>query len=97
MDLLLCPTCSGEGNDIIEGNSDTDSIRYIQEMLRKVGLISQADVNGVYGANTKNAVSKFQQWVNTKRKEQTVEVTGIVDNLTRLYLEYCVNNGMTVS
>lgn len=84
-------------NAPIDASSSQDRITYVQEMLEIVGLLKSGDVDGVYGSGTVNAVKTFQNWVNEVRGEQTLQISGVCDQLTRAYLEYCVQNGMTVS
>ena len=73
----------------IDSGADPASIRRVQEMLIDIGMMSEGSADGKYGRGTSNAVMQFQQWVNTMRNQQTLKMTGIVDPLTRQYLEYC--------
>ena len=68
----------------------------MQNMLAKLGLLSERDVDGVYGNRTVNAVKTFQYWVNDKRGTQTLVPSGECDALTRAYLEYCIQNNIRV-
>ena len=43
----------------VDGDSDPESIQYIQEMLSATGLLSEDDVNGVYDEATADAVRRF--------------------------------------
>ena len=70
----------------IDANSPAASIRRVQEMLSEIGLLSESAVDGVYGSGTANAVRAFQEWAN--RNGGSLTVSGIVDNDTRLALEY---------
>lgn len=81
----------------IDASSTREEISYVQEMLEIVGLLKSGSVDGVYGSGTTAAVKTFQNWVNEVRGEQTLQVNGVCDQLTRSYLEYCVQNGMTVT
>ena len=81
----------------VDRNSDRDSIRYVQQMLAEVGLLNPGGVDGVYGNGTTRAVRAFQEWVNSIEGEGTLPVTGIVDNKTRLALEYYSDHGITVN
>ena len=72
----------------VDGDSDPESIRYIQEMLSATGLLSEVDVNGVYDEATADAVRRFQDWVNSARGRAVLEVNGRMDDLTRQALEY---------
>ena len=88
---------SGDPSDAVGPDSDPVSIRRVQELLVAVGLLTEANVNGVYDSATIAAVRSFQQWVNEQRNEQTVEVNGLADALTIAYLEYSVDHGMRVA
>ena len=77
----------------VDASSSKEAIREVQTQLQQVGLLSASDVDGVYGSRTVEAVRKFQEWVNRLRGENTLEITGTVDTLTKLYLNYCVENG----
>ena len=77
-------------------DSDRESIRYIQEMLSAVGLMSESGIDGVYGRGTTQAVRQFQEWVNSVQGEGTLEVTGLVDNRTRVALEYAYDHELRV-
>ena len=72
----------------IDGESDPESIRFVQEMLSATGLLSEADVTGVYDEATADAVRRFQAWVNSARGEDVLEINGRMDDLTRRALEY---------
>ena len=72
----------------VDGDSDPESIQYIQEMLAATGLLSEDDVNGVYDEATVDAVRRFQDWVNSARGRAVLDVNGRVDDLTRQALEY---------
>lgn len=78
-------------------DSDPESIRYIQMMLIAVRALPEGCDNGVYDDATRAAVKAFQRWVNEQRNELTLEVTGLVDDLTRLYLEYAYDHDMTIT
>ena len=80
----------------IDEDSETESIRYVQEMLSAVGAMDASGVDGVYGKGTVRAVRAFQRWVNRVQGEGTLEVTGRVDNRTRLALEYAYDHELTV-
>ena len=90
------PDYSEGGNIVVDGSSPKESIRYVQEMLSAVGLLTPADVDGSYGNGTVSAVVAFQQWVNQEKGEQVLEVTGVCDALTLQYLEYCYSNEWTI-
>ena len=77
-------------------DSDPESIRYVQEMLIAVHALPEGSVNDVYDVATRAAVEDFQRWVNMQRNEYTLEITGLVDDLTRLYLEYCVDHSIVI-
>ena len=81
----------------IDANSDPESIRYIQNMLSAVGAMDDSGVDGVYGRGTARAVERFQQWVNSVQGEGTLEVTGRMDNDTRLALEYAYERELTMA
>ena len=84
----------GEQEIIVDGDSDVESIRYIQEMLNATGLLAEADVNGEYDEATTDAVRRFQAWVNSARGEAVLEVNGRMDNMTRQALEYAFEHKM---
>lgn len=86
---------NGEGTTV-GPDSDPESIRYVQEMLIAVHALPEGSVNGVYDVATRDAVEDFQRWVNMQRNEYTLEITGLVDDLTRLYLEYCVDHSIVI-
>lgn len=72
----------------VDGDSDPESIQYIQEMLSATGLLSEDDVNGVYDEATADAVRRFQDWVNSAGGRTVLDVNGRMDDLTRQALEY---------
>ena len=78
----------------IDQNAEPESIARVQQMLINIGMLPEGSADGKYGSKTIAAVADFQQWVNDKRKEETLTVSGIVDPLTRLYLEYCDDRDM---
>jgi len=88
---------SNDAGITVGPDSDPESIRYVQEMLIAIHALPEGSVNGVYDDATRTAVKAFQRWVNEQRNELTLEVTGLVDDLTRQYLEYCVDHGMTIT
>lgn len=81
----------------VDANSDPESIRYIQQMLSAVGAMNASGVDGVYGRGTTRAVERFQQWVNSVQGEGTLEVSGKVDNATRIALEYAYDRDLTMA
>ena len=87
---------SNDGEIVVGPDSDPESIRYVQKMLIAVRALPESSDSGVYDDATRAAVKAFQQWVNEQRNELTLEVTGLVDDLTRLYLEYCVDHAMVI-
>jgi len=84
-----------EGKALVTPDSPKESIQFVQSMLHKIGFLDADDVDGVYGKGTKNAVSRFQQWVNEQRGKDDLEVTGLCDELTLNWMEYCVDNGLS--
>lgn len=78
----------------VDGDSDPESIRYIQQMLNATGLLAGDDVNGVYDEATADAVRRFQAWVNSARGKAVLEVNGRMDDLTRQALEYAFEHKM---
>ena len=82
------------GEITVDADSDPDSIRYVQQMLAEVGLMSENGVDGVYGRGTTEAVRRFQEWVNRTQGSGILPVTGQVDNNTRLALEYAYDHGL---
>ena len=86
-----------EGGVSVGPDSPADSIRYVQQMLSAVGLLSDAQVTGNYGAETEQAVSAFQQFVNQQIGDGTVVVTGQADSLTLQYLEQYSDMGVQVA
>ena len=81
---------------VVNADSSKKEIISVQEMLMDVGLLERSDVDGVYGRGTVSAVKQFQEWVNEIRGVETLEVSGECDLLTQRYLQYCIENGMTV-
>ena len=80
----------------IDGESDPESIRFVQEMLCSTGLLSEADVTGVYDEATADAVRRFQAWVNSARGEDVLEIDGRMSDLTRQALEYAYEHKLRV-
>ena len=80
----------------VNQGSTKAEITAMQQLLNKVGLLNASGVDGVYGPGTVAAVKTFQNWVNETRGEQTLQVTGVCDSLTRAYLDYCVENNRVV-
>ena len=86
----------GEDGQISVGeDSDPASIRYIQQMLQSVGALDGGET-GVYDENTVEAVKRFQAWVNSIQGDNTLPVTGQVDDRTRQALEYASDRGYTI-
>ena len=79
---------------VITTGSPAKAVRGVQQLLIRLGLLPEGSDDGVYGSATIAAVADFQQWVNAKREEQTLKVTGEVDPLTLAYLQYCVEHGL---
>ncbi len=77
----------------VDASSSQEEILAVQKLLQQVGLLGASEADGVYGVSTAQAVRNFQSWVNQLRGEETLEVSGAVDDLTMRYLEYCVENG----
>ena len=74
------------GQDTDEGytineNSSADDIKSLQELLIAQGWLSGA-ADGVYGRQTRAAVSAFQTYVNTQEGEGRLTVSGIADGDT---------------
>lgn len=86
-----------EGDIVVDVNSDRESIRYVQQMLAAVGAMSESGVDGVYGRGTTRAVQAFQEWVNQTQGAGTLEVSGVVDNATRLALEYAYDHDLSMT
>lgn len=79
---------------VIDGKANREDILKVQQLLVDIGMLPRKGADGVYGSATISAVADFQQWVNTQRREKTLEVNGQVDQLTLLYLQYCKDHGM---
>ena len=77
-------------------DSDPESIRFVQQMLGAVGLMEEDGADGVYGNATKDAVRRFQQWVNSVQGSEILPVTGQVDDRTRQALEYAYDRDIRV-
>ena len=78
--------------DSVNARSSKEAILDLQRSLIDVGLLPAGSDDGVYGASTVQAVTTFQNWVNARRSEETLTVTGEADPLTRSYLRYCKQN-----
>ena len=90
------PEPNEEGGEISVGeDSDPESIRYVQQMLAAVGAMD-GEATGAYDENTVEAVKRFQTWVNSVQGDNTLPVTGQVDDKTRLALEYAYDRGYTL-
>jgi len=85
------------GEISIDAGSDPESIRYVQQMLSAVGAMDESGVDGIYGGGTRSAVERFQRWVNSVQGEGTLPVTGLVDNATRLALEYAFDHELRLA
>lgn len=81
----------------VRAGSDRAAVQDLQQQLIAVGLLPEGSDDGVYGASTRQAVTQFQQWVNDRRNEETLSVTGEADPLTRSYLRYSRQNGLRPS
>ena len=91
------PEQDPEGGQITVGeDSDPESIRYVQQMLQSVGALAGGDT-GVYDEATVEAVKRFQAWVNSIQGDNTLPVTGYVDDRTRQALEYASDRGYTMN
>ena len=82
---------------LVGPDSPEESIRFVQQMLSTVGLLTDAQVTGNYGAETENAIRAFQQFVNQQIGDGTVVVTGQADSLTLQYLEQYSDMGVQVA
>ena len=82
------PEPTPESNIVVDKNSPTESIVYVQEMLATLGLLEHEDVDGVFGSGTASAISAFQAKVNDLQGSEVLAVTGQCDALTIQYLEY---------
>ena len=79
---------------VIDANAPKESVRGVQRLLVLLGMLPAGGDDGIYGSATISAVASFQEWVNAQRKEETLKVTGEVDQLTLAYLQYCVEHNM---
>ena len=79
---------------VIDGNAPKEKIREVQQLLVDIGMRPKGGADGIYGSSTISAVADFQTWVNAQRKEETLTVSGQVDQMTLLYLQYCKDHGM---
>ena len=86
-----------ESGQSIDQNSPKESIRRVQEMLIGVSLLSEGSNDGVYGMSTVAAVARFQEWVNKLTQQQELNVTGIADAQTLIYLEIACREGMSAA
>jgi len=91
---LTVEAAEGGQEITVDGDSDPESIQYIQEMLSATGLLSEDDVNGVYDEATADAVRRFQDWVNSASGKAVLDVNGRMDDLTRQALEYAFEHKM---
>lgn len=82
-----------DGDTVVDPSSPVESISYVQEMLSEIGLLDASDVDGNYGAKTKEAVRRLQQYVNDQQGEEILEVNGICDAQTLKYLMECYDHG----
>ena len=82
---------------VVGKDSDPDSVRHIQEMLRAVGAMSE-EATGEYDDATVEAVKRFQAWINSAKGDESTlpETDGYVDDRTNLALEYAVENNITM-
>ena len=78
-------------NVTIDEGSEEESIRYVQMMLSNIGALNEDDITGIYDAATREAVARFQGWVNSRGAAE-LDVTGTVDDNTRRLLEYASDN-----
>ena len=90
-------TASNHSEINVGPESDSESIRYVQDMLVAVCALPARNVNGVYDDATRTAVAAFQRWVNEEQNGTVLDVTGLVDNQTRLALEYAYDHGYTIT
>ena len=86
-----------ENNVVINADSPKESIKFVQELLAAIGLLEDSGIDGDYGRGTRRAVSTLQEYVNTKKGAQVLEVTGECDALTLQYLEYCSDHEIDVA
>ena len=85
---------SEKDSSTIKAGSPRQAVQDVQRLLISVGMLPEGSADGVYGASTRQSVTRFQQWVNAQRGEETLSVTGEADPLTRSYLRYCRENGL---
>ena len=83
-----------EQGQTVDRTSAKESIQAVQRMLIEVGLLRSGADDGIYGSGTVAAVAQFQEWVNERTGQPTLDVTGTADARTLSYLEYVIGNGM---
>ena len=88
------PSPESTSENIINADASKEDILKVQRLLISIGMLPEGSDDGVYRSSTVIAVADFQRWVNEQRKETTLAVTGEVDQLTLLYLQYCDDHGM---
>ena len=81
----------------MNAQSDPEAILEVQRRLIAIGMLPEGSGTGVYDNATRQAVAAFKQWVNQRRGEQTLSMTGDADLLTRTYLKYCQDNNLRPS
>ena len=75
-----------------------EGVSFLQQKLYDLGIhdIIYAE-KGVYDEVTENAVRTFQLWVNAQEGEYVLDVNGIFDEETKLYLKIALTEGMVVN
>ena len=66
----------------ITPDSDKENIMALQGMLAKYGFMKQSQVDGVFGDQTREAITNFQKYINAKQGREVLPVTGNADGST---------------
>ena len=77
-------------DQVIDENSTSAEIKYVQTLLMRLGVISAKDITGRYDAQTKAAVKAFQMRVNDLMGYDALKEDGVCDDRTLAYLEFYV-------
>lgn len=81
---------------VIDASSPKAEVRALQKQLIELGLMEAGSADGSFGSATKNAVKAFQMRVNQIQGYDALDVTGTVDEMTQAYLDYYVDEWLSM-
>ena len=82
----------------VDKSSSVEEVRYAQDLLRQVGLLDAADVDGIWDKDTETALQRFKTWFNDNYGSQygMISEDAVFDGYTIERLEQVIDVGLRV-